>query len=228
MTPLSGGVPRVVAIDGPAASGKSSTAAQVARELGAAHLDSGALYRALTLVALEADSMQPGVILAAACRRKLTLVPLAGEILPYLDGRPAEDRIRSERVTGAVSAVSALAEVRAWATRLLRTAAEAGPPVVMDGRDIGTAVFPDAPLKVFLTATPEARARRRLLQRGEAATPERVAAEAELLAERDRKDAAREVAPLRRAADAVLVDSTDLTFEEQVGSVVRLARGVLS
>ncbi|NOT08242.1 MAG: cytidylate kinase, partial [Gemmatimonadales bacterium] len=95
---------------------------------------------------------------------------------------------------------------------------------VLDGRDIGTAVFPNAPVKIFLTATPEARARRRLIQRGEGADPARVAAEAAILAERDRRDSTREVAPLRQADDAVRLDTTALSFEEQVGEIVRLVR----
>jgi cytidylate kinase len=96
--------------------------------------------------------------------------------------------------------------------------------LVLDGRDIGTAVFPDAPVKVFLTATPEARARRRLLQRGDAPDAGQLAREAALLAERDAKDSARPVAPLRRAADALLLDTTELDFAAQVGEIVRLTR----
>jgi cytidylate kinase len=97
----------------------------------------------------------------------------------------------------------------------------------MDGRDIGTAVFPDAPVKVFLTATPEARARRRLLQRGDRPSPAQIASEAAVLAERDRKDGTRPVAPLRQSPDATLLDTTSLSFEEQVGEIVRLARARL-
>jgi cytidylate kinase len=216
--------PRVIAIDGPAASGKSTTAAAVARELGALHLDSGALYRGLTAVALELPRRDAAVIVGAAEARGLSLRQAGEEVIPHLDGRPAEDRIRGPEVTRLVSEVSALAEVRAWVNARLREAVSQGTLVVMDGRDIGTAVFPDAPVKVFLTATPEARARRRLLQRGERPSPAEIAAEASALAERDRKDSAREVAPLRQAADAMLLDTTNLSFEEQVGEIVRLSR----
>ncbi|MGH7560039.1 MAG: (d)CMP kinase [Gemmatimonadales bacterium] len=218
--------PRVVAIDGPSASGKSTTAAAVARELGAIHVDSGALYRALTSVALEMGGREPAGVLDAAEARGLALRLVGDEVIPYLDGRPAEDRIRGSAVTALVSEVSAWPAIRAWVTARLREAA--GPrTLVMDGRDIGTDVFPDAPVKVFLVATPTARARRRLLQRGDRPASRDIDAEAAVLAERDRRDSARAVAPLRRADDAVELDTTTLTFEEQVGEIVRLARSRL-
>jgi cytidylate kinase len=219
--------PRVIAIDGPAASGKSTTAAAVARELGALHLDSGALYRGLTAVALELTGREAGAILGAAEGRGLALRQAGEEVIPYLDGRPAEDRIRGGDVTWFVSEVSALPAIREWVNARLREAVSQQTLVVMDGRDIGTAVFPDAPVKVFLTATPEARARRRLLQRGDRPSPAQVASEAAILAERDRKDTTRTVAPLRRSPDATLLDTTTLSFEEQVGEIVRLARARL-
>jgi cytidylate kinase len=219
--------PRVIAIDGPAASGKSTTAAAVARELGALHLDSGALYRGLTAVALELAPRDAAVILGAAEARGLALRQAGEEVIPYLDGRPAEDRIRGSEVTRLVSEVSALPDVRVWVNARLREAVSQRTLVVMDGRDIGTAVFPDAPVKVFLTATPEARARRRLLQRGERPSQAEIASEAAALAERDRKDSSRVVAPLQKAPDATLLDTTTLSFEEQVGEIVRLARGRL-
>jgi cytidylate kinase len=223
---------RVIAIDGPAASGKSTTAGAVARALGALHLDSGALYRALTVVALEGGSADPGALLRRAESRGLALRPSGQSIEPVLDGRSAEPLLRSSEVNARVSAVSAIPEVREWVTRQLRAVAlptgQPDPILVLDGRDIGTTVFPHAPVKVFLTATPEARARRRLLQRGGTASPEQVAREAADLAERDRQDEARAVAPLRPAADAVLLDTTDLQFAEQVRFIVALARERLS
>jgi cytidylate kinase len=218
----------VIAIDGPAASGKSSTAAAVARALGGHHLDSGALYRGLTRVALDAASEQPGVIRSAAEARGLQLRLEGREIVPYLDGGPAESRIRTADVTAAVSALSAVPALRDWVNQRLRVAATEDRVLVLDGRDIGTAVFPAALLKIFLTATPEARARRRLEQRGDAPSPEAIAAEAALLAARDVADSNRLVAPLRRADDAVVIDTTDLTFEEQVSAIVRRAQAVLS
>jgi cytidylate kinase len=219
--------PRVIAIDGPAASGKSTTAAAVARELGALHLDSGALYRGLTAIALELPAREADAILGAAEARGLALRQVGEEVIPYLDGRAAEDRIRGGDVTRLVSEVSALPAIREWVTARLREAVSQQTLVVMDGRDIGSAVFPDAPVKVFLTATPEARARRRLLQRGDRPGTAQIAREAAALAERDRKDASRTVAPLRQAPDATLLDTTALSFEEQVGEIVRLARARL-
>lgn len=219
---------RVIAIDGPAASGKSSTAAAVARAIGAHHLDSGALYRGLTRVALDLDSRDPKVIVAEAARRNLDLHHDGREIVPYIDGRPAEPSIRTEAVTAAVSEVAALAPLRDWVNDRLRAAASDDWVLVLDGRDIGTVVFPQAVLKVFLTATPEARARRRLMQRGQATDPAGLAAETARLEVRDALDAGRAVAPLRRATDAVPLDTTDLGFQDQVALIVGLARKVLS
>src|SRR5690606_1194646 len=123
-------------------------------------------------------------------------------------------------VTAAVSEIAAMGEVRAWVNARLRGAVRQWGRVVMDGRDIGTDVFPDAELKIYLTATTEERARRRLRQVGRDIDAEAVAMEAGELAERDRRDAAREVAPLRQAEDALLLDTTDMNFEEQVGWIV--------
>ncbi|MGE0440680.1 MAG: (d)CMP kinase [Gemmatimonadales bacterium] len=219
---------RVIAIDGPAASGKSSTAAAVARALDAHHLDSGALYRGLTRVALDAGTREAPRILAEAEGRGLELRHDGPEIVPYLDARPAEPVIRSPEVTAAVSEIAALAALRDWVNERLREAAVGERLLVLDGRDIGTAVFPDAAVKIYLTASAEARARRRLVQRGELFDTDQVAAEAVRLAARDRADAGRDVAPLRRAPDAVAVDTTDLGFREQVDRIVELARKVLS
>jgi cytidylate kinase len=228
----------IVAIDGPAASGKSSTARAVAEQLGYSHLDSGALYRGVTWVAItEAAKRTPGeaplatlapaVILRAAEDRGLTLHPDGAGFTPYLDGRPAETEVRSEAATALVSAVSAIPVVREWVNAHLRELARAGVGVVVDGRDIGTVVFPDADLKVFLTASPEARARRRLLQRGDRVEPAALASEAELLARRDAADASREVAPLRRPPDAVELDTSDMGFAEQVARIEAMAREAL-
>ncbi|HEV8358530.1 MAG TPA: (d)CMP kinase [Gemmatimonadales bacterium] len=221
----------VIAIDGPSASGKSTTAAAVARALGFLHLDSGALYRGLTAVALDLPpgDRGAGTIVRSAEARGLVLREAGGALVPFLDGRDAEPRIRSPEVTALVSDVSALAPVRAWVNaRLARAAAHGGGrPLVIDGRDIGTAVFPDSAVKVFLTASPEVRAQRRLRQRTGRADPGDVAREAALLAERDLRDSTRAVAPLRRADDAVVFDTSALGFEAQVGGIVALVRGRL-
>ena len=227
---------RVVAIDGPAASGKSSTAALVAEKLGWAHLDSGALYRAITLAALDdaegrrrpaegGEGWSPQRILALAEELPVRLVLVGGSFRPEVAGVDVEEAIRTERVTRQVSQIAAIPEVRTWVNARQREAAADHPSgVVVDGRDIGTVVFPDAPLKIFLTATPDERARRRLSQRGRAVGDDEMRRESRALAARDEADSTRAVAPLKPAADAVLLDSTALTLEEQVRQVVELAR----
>ena len=218
---------RVIAIDGPAASGKSSTAALVAKGLGWAHLDSGALYRALTLAALDniGAELSAQRILALAEELPVRLVLVGDVFRPEVAGVDVKDAIRGERVTRHVSAVAAIPEVRAWVNARQREAAAQHPSgVVVDGRDIGTVVFPEAPLKVFLTATPDERARRRLSQRGRETGPREVQRESQALAARDEADSTRPVAPLKPAPDAVLLDSTALTLDEQVRQVVELAR----
>lgn len=225
---------RVVAIDGPAASGKSSTAWAVARRLGWAHLDSGALYRALTLAVLdnlgeagrgrgEGWSAQRIVALAEDLPVRLVLVNDA--FRPEVAGVDVEEAIRSEPVTRHVSEIAAIREVRNWVNVRQREAVGGiRRGVVVDGRDIGTVVFPDAPLKVFLTASPEERARRRLAQRGGRIDAAELAREAQALAARDHADSTRPVAPLRAAADAIKLDTTNLSLEQQADRVVALAR----
>lgn len=220
----------VIAIDGPAASGKSSTALAVARELGFAHLDSGALYRGVTLVAIRdcgaapSSPLSPQEIMRAAERRGLQLHYDGISFAVYLEGAPADAEIRTPEVTALVSAVSALPEIREWVNERLRALARAGMSLVVDGRDIGTVVFPDAGLKVFLTASPRTRAARRLSQRGLTAPQEQVERETAVLTARDEADSRRAVAPLKMAPDAVPLDGTDLTFEQQVAQIVALAR----
>jgi len=224
---------RVIAIDGPAASGKSSTAGLVAERLGWAHLDSGALYRALTLAALDnigEEAWPAQQIVSLAGRLPVRLVLVGSRFRPEVAGADVEVAIRGERVTRYVSAVAAIPEVRIWVNAQQRRAVEGvkvgggSEGVVVDGRDIGTVVFPEAPLKVFLTATPDERARRRLSQRGAAVDVELVRRESQALAARDSADSTRRIAPLKAAPDAVLLDTTALTLEEQVTQVVELAR----
>lgn len=214
--------PLVVAIDGPAASGKSSTAKWVAEELGFRHVDSGALYRAATAAALRenADSAQwtPVSVLAAA--RIVSLVPGETTFHAHLDGKAAESELRGGEVTSRVSLVAKMPAVREWVNAMVRKAAE-GSAIVVDGRDMGTAVFPQARVKVFLVADPFERAKRRLIQRLQRQpTEDEVAAEVDELVHRDAKDEAQTV----QAADAVLIDTTYLTQEEQVDRIVALAR----
>src|SRR6266436_2817153 len=229
---------KVIAIDGPAASGKSSTAGLVAERLGWAHLDSGALYRALTLAAL--DNIGEGGrgtgewsgqrIVGLAERLPVRLVLVGTRFRPEVAGADVEVAIRGERVTRHVSALAAIADVRTWVNTQQRRAVEGvevgggSGGVVVDGRDIGTVVFPEAPLKIFLTATPDERARRRLSQRGQKMEGDLVRRESQELAARDAADSTRRVAPLKPASDAVLLDTTALTLEQQVARVVELAR----
>ena len=226
---------RVIAIDGPAASGKSSTAGMVAERLGWAHLDSGALYRALTLAALDnigeggkGEGWSGPRIVAVAEQLPVRLVLIGDVFRPEVAGVDVAEAIRSQRVTGDVSAIAAIPDVRTWVNAQQRRAVEGGGGrgVVVDGRDIGTVVFPEAPLKIFLTATPDERARRRLSQRGEAVDGELVRRESQALAARDAADSTRRIAPLKPASDAVLLDTTALTLAQQVTRVVELARGL--
>jgi cytidylate kinase len=227
---------RVIAIDGPAASGKSSTAGLVAEHLGWAHLDSGALYRALTLAALDnlgeggrrqGEEWPAQQIVDLAGRLPVRLVLVARRFRPEVAGADVEAAIRSDRVTRYVSMLAAIPEVRTWVNTQQRLAVDGSDGgVVVDGRDIGTVVFPEAPLKIFLTAHPDERARRRLFQRGQAVDVELVRRESEALAARDAADSNRRIAPLKPASDAVLLDTTALTLQQQVTRVVELARGL--
>jgi cytidylate kinase len=228
----------VIAIDGPSASGKSTTARAVAEALGFAHLDSGSLYRGVTLVGIreaarrkraEEDPLTvvgPEAILRAAEDRGLMLQPDGAGFTAYLEGEPVDAVIRGSDVTARVSAVSAVPVIREWINSRLRAVVRAGRDVVVDGRDIGTVVFPDAELKIFLTATPEARAGRRINQRGNPVDPTGLEAEAAALAARDQADSTRRVAPLKAAPDAVPLDTTAMAFPEQVRFIVELARPI--
>ena len=221
---MSGAVP-VIAIDGPAASGKSSTARAVAEALGLVHLDSGALYRTAAWLSLREPPTDGETLARRAAEAGVALHRVGNALVVTVGGAPAEPAIRAPEVTARVSAVAAMPPVRRWVDEQLRAAVARHGGAVLDGRDIGTVVFPDAALKVFLTATPDARARRRLRQGGQTDDPGSVGAEADRLAERDRLDAGREVAPLRRAADALELDTTALGFAEQVATIVAWARG---
>jgi 3-phosphoshikimate 1-carboxyvinyltransferase len=214
--------PLVIAIDGPAASGKSSTAQWVAEELDVRHVDSGAFYRAITFLALgmgEApDTWTPEQVLSAAHRvtRRLT----TRSVLPLIDGQVQDEALRGNVVTRHVSRVAAMGPVREWVNDQVR-AAGAAVDVVVDGRDIGTAVFPDAQLKVFLIADTWERARRRLIQRlGRRPTDAEIAQEVEALVARDAQDATQSVP----ARDAITIDTTTVTQAEQVERIVALAR----
>ncbi|NNG86991.1 (d)CMP kinase [Streptomyces sp. NHF165] len=214
----------IVAIDGPSGTGKSSTSKAVAAQLGLRYLDTGAQYRAITWWMLNngVDVSDPERIAAQADRPVIVsgTDPQAPAI--SVDGADAAGPIRTQEVTSAVSAVSAVPQVRARITELQRSiAAEARGGIVVEGRDIGTTVLPDADLKVFLTASPEARAARRSGElKGKDATG--LAATQQALTERDKADSSRKTSPLKKADDAVEVDTTELTLEQVVECVVTL------
>lgn len=213
--------PFAITIDGPAASGKTSTAYQVAEALGFQHVDSGALYRAATAAALRAKpagDWDEAVVLDAA--RVVEMEARKASFCPLLDGEDAEDEIRGDAVTGKVSIVAKMSGVRDWVNAQVRHLADLH-DVVVDGRDIGTVVLPNARVKVFLLADGSERARRRLLQRlGRQGTQAEVAEEMGRLAKRDALDAVQTVP----APDALIMDTTDMSQAEQVGQIVDLAR----
>jgi cytidylate kinase len=221
----------IIAIDGPAGSGKSSTARAVARRLGFRHLDSGAFYRALTFVALadELSSERWAELTGAELDRlDISARPSGEGFHLYRGGQDITGELRRPEVNAHVSEMARVPAVRDWLLAHLREAAR-GSDVVVDGRDIGTVVFPDAELKIFLVADPEVRARRRLAEyQVTEPTPAELAAEVERLLQRDRIDSERDVAPLKEAPDAVRVDTSGLTFEEQVGRIVEWARLISS
>lgn len=206
----------VIAIDGPAGAGKSTVAQGVAKSLGFTYLDSGAMYRCVALAALDRHmDLDDGERLGEMAWR-LGIGFDGGSI--SLDGEPVGGRIRSPEVTVAASRVSVHPQVRQAMVKRQRELIAAG-NYVAEGRDIGTVVSPDAPLKVFLTASAVERARRRAAQTGES-----VDAVSEAIEDRDRRDTSREHGALRAADDSVAVDTTDLTVEQVVERIAGLAR----
>ncbi|HJQ11677.1 MAG TPA: (d)CMP kinase [Gemmatimonadaceae bacterium] len=210
----------VIAIDGPAASGKSSTAQMVAERLGYLHIDSGSLYRAATAAALRTDASgsqwtEDDVLRAA---HAVELRAARTSFYPVLDGHGIEDEIRGPDVTRHVSRVAQMPRVREWVNDKVRAAA-VDRNVVVDGRDMGTVVFPDADLKIFLTADSRERAARRLRQRGTPTSEQLIVDETRKINERDARDA-RQTVP---AGDAVVIDTTSLTQQEQVERIVILS-----
>ncbi len=218
----------IITINGPAGSGKSSTAQALAEQLRIRHLDSGAFYRALTLAALLAriapdqwDVLREDQLESLRVRGEPGAAGAAGYRM-FAGDDDVTDRIRSPEVNAYVSRMARVPAVRRWLLGRLRAAGTSG-SLVADGRDMGTVVFPQADLKIFLTASLETRARRRLLERGEAEPDaDMLAAETERLADRDRIDSERAVSPLRAATDAVHLDTSGMSFDEQVSRVLEL------
>ncbi|MFD0711133.1 (d)CMP kinase [Paenibacillus sp. GCM10027626] len=217
-----------IAIDGPAGAGKSTVARRVAEKLGYIYIDTGAMYRAVTLAANRAgiEPTESDELGAIARRSEVILKPGAEGQIVLLDGEDVTDAIRTRDVTLRVSQVAAHQQVRARLVELQRKMAAAG-GIVMDGRDIGTHVLPDAELKIFLTASVQIRALRRYRElRDEQKVPlDQLEAE---IAERDRSDQEREVSPLVCADDAVVVDSTELNIDQVVEIILNLSRTKLA
>jgi cytidylate kinase len=221
---MSGRARPVIAIDGPAGAGKSTLAAHLARQFGFLNLETGAMYRALALKAIERelglDEEDPLLILAQETSIRLQPHPEGNRVL--LDGIDVSRRIRETDVTAAASRVSVHPQVRVWMVEQQRALGEHG-GVVMEGRDIGTAVFPDAEVKIFLDADPEVRGSRRFTQAApsQPANKESVIRE---MRERDERDRSRAQSPLRPAEDAVILDSTALTLDEVLERAEEIVR----
>ena len=211
--------PLVVAIDGPAGAGKSTVAARIAARFGLLNLESGAMYRAFALKAIQTDSdlddREELDRLAARTRIRLLPAPLGNRVL--LDEVDVTKRIREADVTAAASRVSVHPAIRQWMVSMQRQLG-ASSGIVMEGRDIGTTVFPHAQVKIFLDAATEVRGQRRYQQNGPspAQAPESVLQE---LRERDKRDRTRAESPLQPAPDAVIIDSTDLSLDQVVAQV---------
>ena len=206
----------VIAVDGPAASGKSTLARNLAERLGILYVNTGSLYRAVALKALRLGINTKDAAALSAMLEQTTLryaKDADGKLDIELDGTFPGQALRSAEVAKGASDVATVPEVRAWTLEIQRDTAKEN-TIVMEGRDIGTVVFPDAKYKFFLSASPLARAKRRFAQDGETvdgATLESVAAE---IAARDKQDSERAVAPLKQAADAIAVDNSDWTIEQ--------------
>lgn len=211
-----------ITVDGYSSCGKSTFAKAIAAELGYLYIDSGAMYRAVTLYCLRRGHVSGGVADAASVVRLLPEISITfvlnkttGFNETVLNGENVEREIRDRAVSDNVSAVSTIPEVRTKLVELQREIG-AGGGIVMDGRDIGTVVFPGAELKIFMTATPEVRARRRYLELLGKGLPADYVAVEKNINDRDRIDSSREVSPLRRADDAVVLDNSDMTPAEQM------------
>lgn len=210
----------IVAIDGPAGAGKSTVARSVAERLGMGYLDTGAMYRAVAYLALrDGIHLSDGDALADLARtHPPRLRALPGGLAVTVDGRDVSREIRSPEVTAAVSEVSAYPGVREVIVALQRELLARG-SWVGDGRDVGTTVWPDAGLKVYLTASVAERARRRCADLAERGTPEPLESVAAAIAERDRRDSTRATSPLRAADDAVHLDTSDMTISQVVDTI---------
>jgi CMP/dCMP kinase len=216
----------VVAVDGPAGTGKSSVSRGLARGLKARYLDTGAMYRIVTLAVLRAgiDPADQDAVATAAADVKLSVGFDPDEDRSYLDGEDVSVEIRGDQVTRAVSAVSSVPAVRTRLVELQRTLAQGPGSVVVEGRDIGTVVLPDADVKFFLTASPETRARRRNDQNIAAGLPDDYESVLVDVRRRDHLDSTRALSPLREAADALVVDTSAMSESEVIAHLLELVK----
>ena len=216
----------VVAVDGPAGTGKSSVSRGLARTLRARYLDTGAMYRMVTLAVLRAgiDPADQAAVGAAAAGVRLSVGFDPDEDRSYLDGEDVSSEIRGDEVTWAVSAVSSVPAVRTRLVELQRKLAEGPGSVVVEGRDIGTVVLPEADVKIFLTASAETRARRRNDQNVAAGLPDDYEGVLADVRRRDHLDSTRAVSPLRAASDAVVVDTSAMTESEVIAHLLQLVK----
>jgi len=216
----------IIAIDGPVGAGKSTTAREVAKRLGFLFVDTGAMYRAVTLDVLNhgANPENEVEVKQIADHSRVKLLAAGDGQRTFLNDSDVTNRIRDRDVTLAVSAVSAQKAVRDRMTDFQRRLGENG-GVVMEGRDIGTVVFPEAEFKIYLDASIEARAKRRFAELKNRRSPVALEDLIQEIRERDRANTERALAPLRRSPDAVYIDTTDMTFEEQISMIIALVRG---
>ncbi len=208
----------IITIDGPAASGKSTVARLLAKRLGASFLDTGAMYRAVTLAAMQAgvDMSDEEKLLGVLDGKKFKFAIKESKMAVYIDGVDATGQIRGQQVTASARHIASAAKVRAKLVEMQRQFAAGQEKIVTEGRDQGTVAFPNADVKFFLTASPIERARRRqseLLAKGAGESLEKIQRDIE---ERDKSDQGREIGPLKPASDAIIVDTTDLSIEEVV------------
>lgn len=214
----------VIAIDGPAASGKSTTSKLAARRLGYLFVDTGAMYRAMTLKVLEhdIDLLDVDGITALAKQTTIRLQQTAGELTVFLDDRNVSELIRRQNVTRAVSAISAVRGVRELMVREQRKMGEQG-GIILEGRDIGTVVFPEADLKFYMVAEVQKRAMRRQKELNLQGVDVAIEDLEREIDERDQKDSKRDISPLRRADDALLIDTSEMKIEDQVEFIIQKA-----
>jgi cytidylate kinase len=218
--------PFIIAIDGPSGAGKSTLGRRLARELGLLYIDTGAMYRAVALAAAAAgvNASDAEAVAEVARRAAIRLEGTPESLRVFLDGRDVSEEIRGEAVGRDASVVSAVPEVRRELVRRQREMGERGGGVVLDGRDIGTVVFPSADVKFFLTAVPEARARRRLDEERARSASQSFEETLADINDRDRRDATRDDSPLAIADDAVVIDTTELSVEEVFQRMLRAVR----